>query len=34
VAWYYLRRHNRYVTLETLLVGMAVYLPLRIGLGW
>jgi branched-subunit amino acid transport protein len=34
VAWFYLRRHNRYVTLETLLVGMAVYLPLRIGLGW
>ena len=34
LACYYLRRHNRYVTLETLLVGMAVYLPLRIGLGW
>lgn len=33
-VWFYWRRQDRYVTLSTLLVGMAVYLPLRLVLGW
>ena len=31
LAWYYLRGRG---VLGTILVGMAVYLPLHIGLGW
>jgi branched-subunit amino acid transport protein len=34
VIWYFLRRTSRHAVLGTLLVGMAVYLPLHVGLGW
>lgn len=34
VTWYFLRRTSRHAVLGTLLVGMAVYLPLHVGLGW
>lgn len=33
-AWYFWRRKSAWAMLGTILVGMAVYLPLRLGLGW
>lgn len=33
-AWFFWRRHSRQVVLGTIVVGMAVYLPLHMGLGW
>ena len=33
-AWFYWRRGVGYAVLGTILVGMAVYLPLHLGLGW
>ncbi len=33
-AWYIWRRKSTWVMLGTIVVGMAVYLPLRLGLGW
>jgi hypothetical protein len=33
-TWYFLRRTSRHAVLGTLIVGMAVYLPLHVGLGW
>jgi len=34
VAWYFWQRRSAYAVLGTIGVGMAVYLPLRLGLGW
>ena len=34
VTWYFLRRTSRHAVLGTLIVGMAVYLPLHVGWGW
>ena len=34
VAWYFWRRGAGQAVLGTILAGMAVYLPLHIGLGW
>ncbi|MEN9887020.1 MAG: hypothetical protein RL758_1598 [Pseudomonadota bacterium] len=34
VAWYYVMRHSHNAILGTIVVGMLVYLPLHIGLGW
>lgn len=34
VAWYFWQRQSAYAVLGTIVVGMAVYLPLRLGLGW
>ena len=33
-AWYYWRRGAGQAVLGTILVGMSVYLPLHLGLGW
>lgn len=33
-GWYFWRRRSSLALLGTLVVGMAVYLPLRLGLGW
>lgn len=33
-AFYFWRRRSRQVVLGTIVVGMAVYLPLHLGLGW
>jgi len=33
-SWYYLRRHAGHAVLGTIVVVMAVYLPLHLGLGW
>lgn len=33
-GWYFARRHSAHAVLGTIVVGMAVYLPLRLGLGW
>lgn len=33
-AWFFWRRHSRQAVLGTIVVGMAVYLPLHLGLGW
>ncbi len=33
-AFYFWRRHTSLVMLGTIAVGMVVYLPLRLGLGW
>jgi branched-subunit amino acid transport protein len=33
-AWFYWRRGVGHAVLGTILVGMAVYLPLHLGLGW
>lgn len=33
-AWFYWRRGRGHAVLGTILVGMAVYLPLHLGLGW
>lgn len=33
-AWYFWRRRSTWAMLGTIVVGMAVYLPLRLGLGW
>lgn len=33
-AWYFLHRTSRQAVLGTIAAGMAVYLPLHIGLGW
>lgn len=33
-GWYFLRRRAGHAVLGTIVVGMAVYLPLRLGLGW
>ena len=34
LAWFAWRRGSGYAVLGTILAGMAVYLPLHIGLGW
>jgi branched-subunit amino acid transport protein len=34
VAFFFWRRRSRQVVLGTIMVGMAVYLPLHLGLGW
>lgn len=34
VAWFFWRRGAGQAVLGTIMVGMAVYLPLRLGLGW
>ena len=34
VAWFFWRRGSGQAVLGTIVVGMAVYLPLHIGLGW
>jgi branched-subunit amino acid transport protein len=34
VAWYFWRKQSSWALLGTIVVGMAVYLPLRLGLGW
>ena len=33
-AWYFWQRRSSWAMLGTIVVGMAVYLPLRLGLGW
>ncbi len=33
-GWYFWRRKSAWAMLGTIVVGMAVYLPLRLGLGW
>lgn len=33
-GWYFLRRRSGHAVLGTIVAGMAVYLPLRLGLGW
>lgn len=33
-AWYFWQRSSSLAMLGTIVVGMAVYLPLRLGLGW
>ncbi len=33
-AWFFWRRGDGQAVLGTIMVGMAVYLPLRLGLGW
>jgi hypothetical protein len=32
--WYFMHRHSHNAILGTIVVGMVVYLPLHIGLGW
>lgn len=34
IAWYFWRRRSSWALLGTIVAGMAVYLPLRLGLGW
>lgn len=34
LAWYIWQRRSSYAVLGTIVAGMAVYLPLRLGLGW
>jgi predicted membrane protein len=34
VIWYVFQRHSHNAILGTIIVGMLVYLPLHIGLGW
>ncbi len=33
-AWYFWRKQSAWALLGTIVVGMAVYLPLHLGLGW
>lgn len=33
-GWYFWQRSSSWAMLGTIVVGMAVYLPLRLGLGW
>jgi hypothetical protein len=33
-GWYFWRRKSAWAMLGTIVVGMAVYLSLRLGLGW
>ena len=33
-AWYFWRKQSSWALLGTIVVGMAVYLPLHLGLGW
>ncbi len=33
-AWYFWQRRSNLAMLGTIVVGMSVYLPLRLGLGW
>ena len=33
-AWYFWRKKSSWALLGTIVVGMAVYLPLHLGLGW
>ncbi len=33
-AWYFWRKRSSWALLGTIVVGMAVYLPLHLGLGW
>ncbi len=34
LAWYFWQRRSSYAVLGTIVAGMVVYLPLRLGLGW
>jgi branched-subunit amino acid transport protein len=33
-GWYFWKRHTNWAMLGTIVIGMVVYLPLHLGLGW